>query len=67
MEGGSTAPPPQLHAARTLDLDACCVTARRADGGATIAVGTYTLQEHGGRDGILYFYDTTTDAGLEVC
>jgi hypothetical protein len=49
---------PVLHASRTLDLDACCATARPADGGATVAIGTYTLQEQGTRDGILYFFQT---------
>ena len=53
---------PLLRAVRTLDLDACCATARPADGGATVAVGTYTLREGGTRDGILYFFHT---AGAE--
>ncbi len=58
--------PSALVESRTLDLDACCATARVADGGGTVAVGTYTLQETGTRDGILYFFATASDAPLQV-
>lgn len=57
----------QLCAAQTLELDACCATARHADGGATVAVGTYTLRpEEDARVGALYLFDTSGSDALHV-
>jgi len=58
---------PAALATCTLDLEACCATARPADGGATFAVGTYTLVDQQSRTGVLYFFDAgACNTGLQV-
>ena len=59
---------PAAVATCTLDLEACCATARPADGGATLAVGTYTLVDQQRRTGVLYFFDAAAvcTTGLQV-
>ena len=59
---------PAALATCTLDLEACCATARPADGGATFAVGTYTLVDQQRRTGVLYFFDAAAvcTTGLQV-
>ena len=65
----SAASRPSPLATCTLEVEACCATARPADGGATFAVGTYTLVDQQHRTGVLYFFDATAvgDTGLQVC
>jgi len=60
---------PAALATCTLGLEACCATARPADGGASFAVGTYTLVDQQRRTGVLYFFDaaaTVCTSGLQV-
>jgi hypothetical protein len=65
----SAASRPTPLATCTLDVEACCATARPADGGATFAVGTYTLVDQQHRTGVLYFFNAAAavcDTGLQV-
>jgi len=65
----STARRPSPLASCTLEVEACCATARPADGGASFAVGSYTQVDQQHRTGVLYFFDAalvSRDTRLQV-